>query len=199
MSVSPVSAREEFTIRMAVHPVRLFGDPVLRTPADPVTSFDDRVARIIADLWDTVRHEDGAGLAAPQIGVSSRVFVYNCGGREGHLVNPEWEPVGTQTTDIHEGCLSIPGVSQPTERYARVAARGFDFHGEPVSFECEGILARAVQHETDHLDGVLFLQRLTPDHRRAAMAAIRGSSWFGAAAISGGVIYDQPTGATAVR
>ena len=184
---------------MAVHPVRLFGDPVLRTPADPVTSFGDRLARIIADLQDTVEHEDGAGLAAPQIGVSARVFVYRCGGREGHLVNPEWEPIGTETTHVNEGCLSIPGVSQPTGRYARVAARGVDVHGERVEFECDGILARAVQHETDHLDGVLFLQRLTPDRRRAAMAEIRAASWFGAAAISGGVIYDQPTGATAVR
>lgn len=184
---------------MAAHPVRLFGDPVLRTPADPVTVFDDRLARIIADLTDTVQHEDGAGLAAPQIGVSSRVFVYNCGGREGHLVNPEWEPIGTETAQVNEGCLSIPGVSQPTERYARVAARGFDVHGEPVAFECDGILARAVQHETDHLDGVLFLQRLTPDRRRAAMAEIRGSSWFGGAEISAGVVYDHPTAPTAVR
>jgi len=184
---------------MAVHPVRLFGDPVLRTPADPVTSFDGRLARLVADLMDTVRHEDGAGLAAPQIGSSVRVFVYTCGGREGHLVNPEWEPVGDETTEVKEGCLSIPGVSQPTGRFARVRARGYDMHGDPVEFEADGILARAVQHETDHLDGVLFLQRLTPDRRRAAMAEIRSSEWFGSAAVSAGIVYDQLSDAMAVR
>lgn len=184
---------------MTVHPVRLFGDPVLRTPADPVTSFDDRLARTVADLMETVAHEEGAGLAAPQIGLSTRVFVYSCGGREGHLVNPEWEPIGEETTHVNEGCLSIPGISLPTERSARVLARGFDVHGEPVSFEAEGILARAVQHETDHLDGVLFLQRLTPERRREAMAEIRSSGWFGSAAVSGGVIYDQLSDALAVR
>lgn len=184
---------------MPVHPVRLFGDPVLRTPADPVTSFDDRLARTVADLMDTVAHEEGAGLAAPQIGLSTRVFVYSCGGREGHLVNPEWEPIGEEKTHVNEGCLSIPGVSLPTERFARVRARGVDVHGAPVSFEAEGILARAVQHETDHLDGVLFLQRLTAERRREAMAEIRSASWFGSAAVSGGVIYDTLSDAMAVR
>ena len=182
---------------MTVHPVRLFGDPVLRTPTDPVTSFDDRLDRAVVDLMDTVRHEDGAGLAAPQIGLSLRVFVYTCGGKEGHLVNPEWEPIGDEKTFVNEGCLSIPEISEPTERYARVRASGQDIHGNPVSFDADGILARAVQHETDHLDGVLFLQRLTPEHRRSAMAEIRSSSWFGNAAISAGVIHDQlvePTG-----
>lgn len=178
---------------MPVHPVRLFGDPVLRTPADPVTSFDDRLARAVTDLMDTVRHEDGAGLAAPQIGLSMRVFVYSCGGREGHLVNPEWEPLGDEKTYVNEGCLSIPGVSEPTERFARVRARGQDVHGNQVSFEAEWILARAVQHETDHLDGVLFLQRLTPDVRKAAMAQIRSSTWFGSAAISAGEVHDHLT------
>ena len=178
---------------MPVPPVRLFGDPVLRTPADPLTSFDDRLARAVTDLMDTVRHEDGAGVAAPQIGLSMRVFVYSCGGREGHLVNPEWEPLSDEKTYVNEGCLSIPGVSEPTERFARVRARGQDVHGNQVSFEAEGILARAVQHETDHLDGVLFLQRLTPDVRKAAMAQIRSSTWFGSAAISAGEVHDHLT------
>ena len=184
---------------MAVHPVRLFGDPVLRTPADPVTSFDDRLARTVEDLMDTVEHEGGAGLAAPQIGISSRVFVYTCGGRSGHLVNPEWEPLGTETTHIEEGCLSIPDIRQPAERYARVRARGLDVRGRSVTFEAEGILARAVQHEVDHLDGVLFLQRLTPDARRAAMARIRASDWFGSASISADVVYANLADAMAVR
>lgn len=184
---------------MAVHPVRLFGDPVLRTPCDPVTVFDDRLARTVADLMDTARHEDGAGLAAPQIGLSTRVFIYSCGGREGHLVNPEWEPIGDEKTEVSEGCLSIPGVSEPTERYSRVRARGFDMNGRPVTFEADGILARAVQHETDHLDGVLFLQRLTAERRRTAMARIRASSWFGSAAVSGGIVHHNLVDALAVR
>lgn len=184
---------------MAVHPVRLFGDPVLRTPADPVTSFDDRLARTVSDLMDTVDHEEGAGLAAPQIGLSTRVFVYTCGGRSGHLVNPEWEPLGDETVEETEGCLSIPGISEPTVRFARVTARGSDMHGEPVSFECGGILARAVQHETDHLDGVLFLQRLTPERRKTAMRRIRESDWFGSAAISADTVYENLADAMAVR
>src|SRR5690606_18271682 len=103
-------------IRMTVHPVRLFGDPVLRTAADPVTSFDDRLARTVADLMDTVAHEEGAGLAAPQIELSTRAFVYSCGGREGHPVNPEWEPTGEETTQVNEGSPSTPGISRPTHR-----------------------------------------------------------------------------------
>lgn len=178
-------------IHMPVLPVRLFGDPVLRTPADTVTKFDDRLERAVADLTDTVVHEEGAGLAAPQIGLSIRVFVYNCGGRKGHLVNPEWEPLDDEKTHVNEGCLSIPGITEPTERFARVRARGQDMYGNPVSFDAEGILARAVQHETDHLDGVLFLQRLTPEARRSAMSEIRAASWFGSAAISAGVIHEH--------
>lgn len=184
---------------MAVHPVRLFGDPLLRTATDPVTSFDDRLARMVEDLMDTVRHENGAGLAAPQIGISTRVFVYTCGGRTGHLVNPEWEPLGDERVEETEGCLSIPGISAPTERFARVVARGLDVRGQALTFECDGILARAVQHETDHLDGVLFLQRLAPERRRAAMADIRRSDWFGSAAISADIVYPSLSDAMAVR
>src|SRR5699024_10037158 len=154
---------------------------------------------VVDDLTDTVRHADGAGLAAPQIGISSRVFVYDCGGRSGHLVNPEWEPIGTETTRIDEGCLSIPGVSQPTERWARVAARGVDLHGEPVAFEAEGVLARAIQHEADHVDGVVVLPRLAQDPRPDAVAATRAAAWVGSAAISGGVVYDQLADAMAAN
>jgi len=182
---------------MSVQPVRLFGDPVLRTPTDVVTDFDERLARVVDDLLDTVDHEGGAGMAAPQIGVGLRVFVYTCGGRRGHLVNPEWEPIGDERQDGREGCLSIPGVSEPTERYRRVRARGVDVHGEPVSFECEDILARAVQHETDHLEGVLFVQRLDPEHRREAMRRIRSSEWFGCAAIVGDRVYRELSDAMA--
>ena len=163
---------------MSVHPVRLFGDPVLRTPADPVTSFDDRLARTVADLMDTVAHEEGAGLAAPQIGLSTRVFVYSCGGREGHLVNPEWEPIGDENELDDEGCLSIPGINAPVERYLRVRATGQDRTGTPVTIEAEGLLARCIQHETDHLDGMLFLKRMTPEARKAAMRELRATDWF---------------------
>ena len=169
---------------MAVQPVRLFGDPVLRTPADPVTEFDDRLHRLVADLLDTMDAERGAGLAAPQIGVSLRVFAFDCGGRRGHVVNPTWEPVGSERMTDREGCLSIPGIGAPTERHARVRLTGVDRDGSPVAFEADGILARAVQHETDHVDGVLFLQRLDPDARREAMRAVRESDWFGCAAVS---------------
>ena len=176
---------------MAVHPVRLFGDPVLRTPTEPVTEFDGRVATVVENLFDTVDHEGGAGLAAPQIGVGMRVFVYSCAGRRGHIVNPVWEAVGPEMQDGPEGCLSIPGITEPTSRHRRVRVEGQDMHGRPVEFECEDLLARAVQHETDHLDGVLFLQRLEAEHRREAMRQIRQSTWFGCAAISGDRVFED--------
>lgn len=176
---------------MAVHPVRLFGDPVLRTPTEPVTVFDSRLATVVENLFDTVEHEGGAGLAAPQIGMGVRVFVYTCAGRRGHVVNPVWRALDDGMQEGPEGCLSIPGVTEPTNRHRRVHVTGQDVDGRPVEFDCEDLLARAVQHETDHLDGVLFLQRLEPEHRRDAMGRIRRSTWFGCAAISRDRVFDD--------
>ncbi|GAA4472820.1 peptide deformylase [Rhodococcus olei] len=171
---------------MTIQPVRLFGDPVLRTRADEVVTFDRELEQLVADLTDTMRDSGGAGIAAPQIGVSLRVFAYECGGMAGHLVNPTYEVVGTEEQIGPEGCLSIPGVRADIGRAMNVRVRGVDVHGEPVAFECAEIMARCVQHETDHLDGVLFLSRMAPADRKEAMRTIRESDWFGAGVAAGG-------------
>jgi peptide deformylase len=157
---------------MTVRPIRLFGDPVLRTEADPVVSFDRALQQLVTDLEDTVREPGRAGVAAPQIGVSLRVFSYNVDGVVGHLVNPVLSELsGTQ--DDEEGCLSVPGLAFPTPRAMHVVARGQDRHGEPLVIEGSGFLARALQHETDHLDGTLYIDTLTGDARRQALRELR--------------------------
>ena len=163
---------------MAVQPIRLFGDPVLRTPATPVVDFDAELRRLVKDLTDTMLEAPGAGLAAPQIGVGLRVFTWNVDGELGHLVNPELS-LSDETQHGDEGCLSIPDLVFPCTRALRVVARGLDMHGEPVTIEGSDLLARAIQHETDHLDGILFVQRLDAETRKEAMRAIRESDWFG--------------------
>jgi peptide deformylase len=161
-----------------VQPIRLFGDPVLRTPAVEVTDFDKELRRLVEDLTDTMLDAPGAGLAAPQIGVGLRVFTWYVDGEVGHLVNPDLT-LSEETQDGDEGCLSIPGLAYDCRRALSVVARGFDMHGEPVVIEGSQLLARAIQHETDHLDGVLFIDRLDEAARKAAMKEIRESEWFG--------------------
>ena len=163
---------------MAIRPIRLFGDPVLRTAAAPVTDFDKELRTLVADLTETMLDAPGAGLAAPQIGVGLRVFTWYVDGQLGHLVNPELR-LSEDTQDGSEGCLSLPGLSLDCVRARSVVAHGFDMHGEPVVVEGSDLLARAIQHETDHLDGILFIDRLDPDARKAAMREIRESEWFG--------------------
>ena len=165
---------------MAIQPIRLFGDPVLRTKAAPVTDFDAELRRLVKDLTETMLDAPGAGLAAPQIGVSLRVFTWNVDGEVGHLVNPDLS-LSEETQDGEEGCLSIPDLTFDCRRALSVVARGFDMHGEPVTIEGSELLARAIQHETDHLDGILFVERLDRETRRAAMRAIREAEWFGSA------------------
>ncbi|MFC4068527.1 peptide deformylase [Actinoplanes subglobosus] len=157
---------------MTVRPIRLYGDPVLRTPADEVTTFDASLRELVRDLEDTVREPGRAGVAAPQIGVSLRVFSYNVEGVVGHLVNPVLGDFDGEQTD-EEGCLSLPGLGYSTTRSLSVVARGFDQHGEPLVIEGTGFLARALQHETDHLDGRLYVDTLTGDVRRQALREMR--------------------------
>ena len=167
---------------MSVTPIRLMGDPVLRTRAAPVVDFDRELQQLVADLTDTMHAAGGAGLAAPQIGVGLRVFTWFVDGEVGHLVNPDVIPVGEETEEGPEGCLSIPGFRFDCRRYLRVAATGWNMHGEPVRVEGSDLLARAVQHEVDHLDGVLFVDRLDEAARAAAVAALAEAEWNGAAA-----------------
>lgn len=164
-----------------IQPIRLFGDPVLRQRATEVTDFDKELRKLVEDLTDTMLDAPGAGLAAPQIGVGLRVFTWNVGGEVGHLVNPVLD-LSEEEQFGPEGCLSIPELTFDCRRALHVVAKGFDVHGEPVSIEGTELLARALQHETDHLDGVLFVDRLDEETKRAAKRAIREAEWFGVSA-----------------
>ena len=163
---------------MAVQPIRLFGDPVLRTPAAAVESYDKELRKLVADLTDTMQDAPGAGLAAPQIGVLLRVFTYWVDDELGHLINPELL-LSDEIQDGEEGCLSLPDLAFDTKRTLSVVARGMNMHGDPVVIEGSDLLARCVQHETDHLDGIMFIDRLDPEARREAMRLVRESEWFG--------------------
>jgi len=160
--------------------IRLFGDPVLRTPAEPVRDFDAELRNLVRDLTETMLDAPGAGLAAPQIGVGLRVFTYHVDDEPGHLINPSLDLSEDEETD-DEGCLSLPGLTFPTKRAYGVVAKGFNMYGDPVTIEGTELLARVVQHETDHLDGVLFIDRLDPQQRKLAMKAIREAEWAGEA------------------
>jgi peptide deformylase len=164
---------------VAVQPIRLFGDPVLRTRAAEVTDFDKELRRLVKDLDDTVLDEGGAGLAAPQIGVGLRVFVYHVDGFSGHLVNPTFDVLGDQTQLGEEGCLSIPDLRWDCLRHLHVVGRGLNMHGEPIEIDGTEMLARCIQHEVDHLDGVLFVDRLDAETRKRALREIREAPWFG--------------------
>ncbi|HET9691924.1 MAG TPA: peptide deformylase [Acidimicrobiales bacterium] len=164
---------------MTVRPVRLFGDPVLRERAGEVVDFDRSLRTLVKDLHETLYEEDGYGLAATQLGVLQRVFVWHDGTTEGHLVNPVLEFPDDEVDDGPEGCLSIPGLYFDTKRRLHTVAKGYDMHGRPLQVVGEAKLARCFQHETDHLDGVLFVDRLDPEARKAAMRAIREAEWWG--------------------
>jgi peptide deformylase len=161
---------------LTVQAIRIFGDPVLTTPAAPVVDFDKELRNLVRDLTDTLLDAPGSGLAAPQIGVSLRAFVWHIDGEDGHLINPTLD-LSDETQDGDEGCLSIPDLTFPCQRSMRVVAKGWNMHGEPVSVEGSELLARCIQHETDHLDGILFIDRLDREWRKKAMRAIRLADW----------------------
>lgn len=150
----------------------MFGDSVLTTPAEQVGDFDAELRRLVADLEDTMADSPGIGLAANQIGVPLRVFTYHVEDRFGHLVNPEVVHRSPEEDVADEACLSLPPLYFPTPRARGLQVRGFTMYGEPVAIEAEGKLARCLQHEIDHLDGILFIDRLDPAQRAAALQAI---------------------------
>ncbi|HEX8629755.1 MAG TPA: peptide deformylase [Catenuloplanes sp.] len=164
---------------MAVRPVRLFGDPILTTVARPVTDFDGELRRLVRDLGDTLSGAQGVGLAAPQLGVGLRVFAFNVDGVAGHLVNPVLSFPDDHLQDGPEGCLSMPGLYFDTRRRLNVVARGYSRLGDPVQVVGTGLLARCLQHETDHLDGVLFIDRMDSRQRKTALREIRRAGWRG--------------------
>jgi peptide deformylase len=164
---------------MAVRGVRYFGDPVLRTRADEVKDFDKELRVLVRDLSETLRAQEGSGLAAPQIGVSRRVFVFHVDNVEGHIINPTLEFPDEEEQDGPEGCLSAPGLYFDTRRRLNAIVHGVDMHGRPLQVVGTRELARCLQHETDHLDGVLFIDRLDSQTRKAALRAIRLAEWNG--------------------
>lgn len=163
---------------MAVRSLRYFGDPVLKAVADPVTRFDASTKALVDDLLDTVDLPGRAGVAAPQIGVGLRAFSYKVDGATGYVLNPEIVELSDDTHEIGEGCLSVPELWFPTRRARRAVVRGVDLRNEPVTVSGEGVLAQCLQHETDHLDGLLYLDRLEPDRRRTAFREARSREWF---------------------
>ena len=158
----------------ARHRIRLFDDPALRVACEPVTGFDRSVRDLVKSLHQVLRAGVGrAGLAAPQIGVPLRVVAFEVEGRSGHLVNPRLEAAGRRVT-ADEACLSAPGLWFPVERSFSVVARGRDMYGRPQVIRAIGMLARVLQHEVDHLDGVLFTDHLAPQDRERFFAEFAG-------------------------
>jgi peptide deformylase len=169
---------------MSIKEIRHFGDPVLVTPASEVIDFDKELRKLVKDLTETMQDAPGAGLAAPQIGVPLRVFVWDVDEAIGHLINPTLD-LSEEMQEGDEGCLSFPELVYPTPRAFRAVAKGFNMHGDPVTIEGTELLARALQHETDHLNGILFIDRLSEENRKIAMKEIRESDWFGLAEQTG--------------
>jgi peptide deformylase len=178
---------------VTIRPIRQVGDPVLRTPTDMVTRFDDALQQLVADMFDTMYDAPGVGLAANQIGVSLRMFVYDCGPDDDHqedvgtgdrigvICNPRVIELGGKPAeeatepdwhDGEEGCLSVVGLGFDTPRWSQATVEGFDSHGQPVTVSGTGLLARCLQHETDHLDGKLYLDRLVGEEKAAARKAL---------------------------
>ncbi|MGV8911125.1 MAG: peptide deformylase [Rhodoglobus sp.] len=163
---------------MAVREIRLFGDPVLRSACDPITIGDPRAALLIDDLIETVQIPGRAGLAANQIGVALRAFSYNIDGEVGYIINPVLAEVSGDPDLVDEGCLSVPGFYFLRRRYPFARVTGVDLNGESVELSGEGLMAQALQHETDHLDGHLYIEGLDSDMKREAMREIRKAPWY---------------------
>jgi peptide deformylase len=165
-----------------IRPIRYLGDPILRTDCDPVTAFDADLERLVADMFASMYEAEGVGLAANQIGVSRRIFVYDCPDGEGnrhvgHIVNPALVAADGEILVADEGCLSVPGLYFPTPRAAHAIVEGVDVKGRPLSVEGTGNFARCLQHEAGHLDGRVYIDVLSGDTRREALRAIRAANW----------------------
>ncbi len=174
-----LDAQAEARRRIALTQIRQYPDPALRIPAKHVDEFDDDLARLVARMTRLMTDANGIGLAATQVGVLRRVFVFrDRDEEEAHVaVNPRITVRGDETAVDEEGCLSLPGLQFPTRRAMHATVRGFDQHGEPIEVTGSGFLARALQHEYDHLDGRLYVDTLRGEVRRTALRAIRAADW----------------------
>lgn len=158
---------------MSLHSIRLMGDTVLRTPSASVIDFGDSLQRLIVTMENVLAESKGVGLAAPQIGVPLRVFIWSCKEGKGALINPNLVNISTYSETKEEGCLSIPQLFAPRERAKRIEVNGYTATGQPVTIKAEGFLARIFQHELDHLDGKLFIDNLAESHREVVLKKIR--------------------------
>lgn len=163
---------------MTVRDIRLFGDPVLKTVSDPISLFDEKAHALIEDLLDTTKLPGRAGVAAPQIGVNLRAFSFNVNGEVGYIINPKLMEVSGEKILVDEGCLSVPELWHKTPRYEFAKAIGVDLQGDEIVLEGTGLMAQMLQHECDHLDGLVYLDRLEDDERKAAMKNLRATEWF---------------------
>ena len=163
---------------MAVREIRLYGDPVLRTPSVEIVEITSGIEELIQDLLDTTQLPGRAGVAAPQIGVNLRAFSYHVHGELGYLINPRIVELSGEPSEIDEGCLSVPGLWEKTPRYPNAVAEGINLKGEVVRIAGSGLLAQALQHECDHLDGKVYLDRLSTEGRKVAMKKLRETDWF---------------------
>lgn len=163
---------------MAERAIRLFGDPVLRSVCDPIPLGDPRASALIDDLLETVQLPGRAGLAANQIGVGLRAFSYNVDGVVGYIINPVLSELTGEPELVDEGCLSVPGFFFPRRRYPHARVTGVDLDGNPIELEGTGLMAQALQHEVDHLNGHLYIEGLEPEVKREAMRLIRQAAWY---------------------
>ncbi len=162
---------------MAILSIRIIGDPVLRTVAQDVTDFGPGLAKLIDDMHQTMHDVRGAGLAAPQVGVNKRIFTYSVDGQEGHIINPVLVASDDFAPGEPEGCLSVPGLGYTVARHRWVRITGVDLQGNTLDMEATGMLAKCFQHETDHLNGTLYVDRLEGEDRKDAFRAIRTANF----------------------
>ena len=163
---------------MTVRQIRLFGDPVLKTVSEPILKIDDSVRNLVTDLLDTTKEPGRAGVAAPQIGVNLRAFSYNVNKQVGYILNPVLVKTWGEKVLLDEGCLSVPGLWHKTPRFEFARVEGTDLSGAAIVLEGDGLMAQMLQHECDHLDGLVYLDRLDKTERKIAMRTVRDCDWF---------------------
>lgn len=163
---------------MTIRPIRIYGDPILREATREVVTIDERIESLVEDLLETTDMDGRAGVAANQIGSTWRVFAWHADGKTGYLINPVIEEVSGECREIDEGCLSVPSLWFPTPRYEYCRASGIDLDGNRVELAGEGLMAQILQHEIDHLDGTVYIERLEKPTHREAMRQIRSAEWF---------------------
>ena len=174
---------------MPVREIALLDHPVLHHASEEVTSFDETLSSLVADLWDTLEASSGRGLAAPQIGVPLRVFVLRMEGISLCAINPVLQETSAHRNDGQEGCLSVPGFTHPVRRSTSVVLEHWGQDGTTARLQLHGALARAAQHEVDHLDGSLYLDRLSAAERAPYEAAVRDADWVGSSSVVPNAAY----------